>query len=159
MDTRVWKVSSQTWGDAAVDGLLYGVAAGLTMALFLLGAGTLRGQAWLAMLAQFDPGLAARPAAGAVTHLAVAGVYGAVFGLLWRAGARWSPGLPVWAAGLLFGLGVWLVAVVVTAARGPEASGWLSGIPPLEFALAHVLYGLVLGLLGARVHSRAAVPA
>ncbi|MEP7358961.1 MAG: hypothetical protein ABI847_17055 [Anaerolineales bacterium] len=153
MEIRTWKASNRTWGDAAVDGLLYGVAAGLVMALFLVCAGLLRGQSWVAMLGQFDPGLGARPMIGLLTHLAVASVYGAVFGVLWRVGARLLRSLPVWAAGLLFGLAMWLVAVLVASTRGPAAGGWLSGIPPLEFALAHGVYGLALGWLSTRIHT------
>jgi hypothetical protein len=156
MDTPAWKADKQTRGDAAVDGLLSGVAAGLVMAVVLVGLGVLRGIGWLEILGQFDPSISAQPFVGVLTHLAVSGVYGAIFGVLWRLGTRRLPGLPTWLAGLLFGLGLWLVAITLTAARGAADGGWLAGIPPADFALAHGLYGLALGWLSARVRAREA---
>src|SRR5690242_7556896 len=88
------------WGDAAVDGLLSGVAAGLLMAVFFLAAGALGGQGWAATLQQFDPGLTPTPLTGAVTHLAVSGVYGILFASLWRLMGRMWRRLPAGLAGL-----------------------------------------------------------
>ena len=156
METRLLKSNEQSLGDATVDGLLAGAAAGLVMALFLVGAGALDGRAWTAVLARFDPGISASPLVGAVTHLAVASVYGAIFGATWRVAGRRAPRLPAWVAGVLYGVALWLVALAVTSSGSAAAAGggWLSGIPPVQLAAGHMLYGLALGLLIARLPRR-----
>ena len=45
----------QTAGDAAVDGLLAGAAAGIAMAVYLVVAGLLAGEGPASVLARFDP--------------------------------------------------------------------------------------------------------
>ena len=154
MPTHSWHHTKSGWGDAAVDGLLSGVVAGLLMALFLLGAGWIGGQSWDWVLRQFDPGAAPAPLTGLVTHLAVSGVYGLLFASLWRPLARWWGRLPAWLAGLVYGLLLWLLALTVTAARANLGQGWLQGFPPAQLAAAHLLYGLALGWLVNRLRSR-----
>ncbi len=152
-DTHTWHHTKSGWGDAAVDGLLSGVAAGLLMASFLLLAGWAAGRSWDWVLRQFDPGLTPAPLTGALTHLAVSGVYGILFGGLWRPVARVWRRLPGWLAGLGFGLLLWLLALMAVSARSGAGSGWLQGIPPAELAAAHAIYGLALGWLMSRFKS------
>src|SRR5579859_4536199 len=154
MQTHPWRHTPTGWGDAAVDGLLSGVVAGLLMASFLLAAGLLGGESWDGVLRQFDPGLAPTPLMGAVTHLAVSGVYGILFASLWRPLARIWGRLPAWLAGLVYGVLLWLLAAAVTAARANAGGDWFQGIPPAQWAAAHLLYGLALGWLVSRLRNR-----
>lgn len=142
-------------GDAAVDGLLAGVAAGVVMAAYLLVAGLLTGSDWRALLAQFDPGASASPLTGVLTHLAVSGVYGVVFGLVWRLLGGCVRARPGAVAGLLYGMALWLLASIVSmvSIRAGNAN-WLSAIAPLHLGIAHGLYGCTLGWLMARQHNR-----
>ena len=151
MQTQSLPNTKSSWGDAAVDGLISGVAAGLLMAVFLLGAGGLAGLGWEAVLRQFDPGVTPSPLTGAVTHLAVSGVYGILFASLWRPLGRFRGALPAWLAGLVYGVLLWLLAATITGARAGQGGGWLAGIPPLQLAVAHLVYGLCLGWLVRRL--------
>ena len=82
---------------------------------------------------------------GALTHLATAGVYGIVCGVLWRLPGRRLP-LPAWASGLIHGLLLFLMAqVMLIAVDSP-----LRDNSPLSLSLAHVVCGFVLGLLPGR---------
>ncbi|MFN2223925.1 MAG: hypothetical protein ACK2UH_15310, partial [Candidatus Promineifilaceae bacterium] len=65
-----------TTGDAAVDGLLAGIVAGLAMALFLLVVGALSGVTPAGVIGRFDPAQANSPVVGLFTHLAVSAIYG-----------------------------------------------------------------------------------
>jgi hypothetical protein len=150
MKTQSWPQSKHTWGDAAVDGLLAGVAAGLVMAVYVLVVGLLAGHAWQTILAQFDPGQSPLPLTGGLTHLAVAGVYGALFGVTWRLLQRIWPRLPAAAAGLVFGLALWALAVLVTSTR--PSGEWLRALPAVHLAAAHLLYGVVLGVALQRLY-------
>jgi hypothetical protein len=89
---------------------------------------------------------------GALTHLAVASVYGILFGLIWwalRRGLRVA--VPAWLAGALYGLALLAVAQAVVL---PSAGSPLAEIPTLHFALAHLVYGVVLGWLSERMGGR-----
>jgi hypothetical protein len=142
-----------SFGDSAVDGLLAGAGAGLLMAVYLTAAGVVSGQSLAAILAQFDPSPDPSPATGALAHLAVAGVYGVIFALAWNGLRRIWPVGPGWLAGLVYGVLLWGVALLLLRLPGgatPES--WLAGVAPIHLAVAHWLYGLVLGwLLGRRV--------
>ncbi len=132
-------------GDAAVDGLLSGLGAGLVMAAYLVVVGLLRSEGPGVMLARFSAGAAISPWMGLLSHLAVSAMYGVVFGLLSRwILRRWSRTSAGWIAGLLYGTLLFLVAELVIL---PGTGSPLSAIPPLHFAIAHLLYGLVLGSL------------
>lgn len=148
------KVQTQpnvTLSDAAVDGLLAGGAAGVAMALYLLIAVWIGGVGPVETLGRFDPAGSGSPVAGALAHLAVAAVYGALFGGLrrfipfrrddWRLGAL---------CGLAFGLALWAVAVGVLLPLGSP----LRAIAPVHFAAAHGVYGVVLGFSTSRHNER-----
>ena len=143
--------SKSSLGDSAVDGLLAGTMAGLLMAVYVAVVGLLSGQSLTAILAQFDPSPAPSAVTGALAHLAVSGVYGMGFALAWRWLRRLWPRIPGALLGLAYGLLVWCLAVLLLrlpAAATPE--GWLAAVPPLHLAVAHLLYGLALGVLLAR---------
>lgn len=134
-----------TIGDAAVDGLLAGGGAGLAMIAYLLVASLVVGEAWRVVLGYFDPGPEGSPVTGMLAHLAVAGVYGVLFGLVaWFTPRRWRRRLPGWLMGLAYGLLLWFLARAVLL---PGANSPLQTFPPLHFALGHAVYGLILGLL------------
>ncbi|MCC7352328.1 MAG: hypothetical protein IT330_01120 [Anaerolineae bacterium] len=132
-------------GDAAVDGLLAGVGAGLAMAVYVVAVGLASGEAMATILGRFAPGESASPLSGALLHLAVSGVYGLVFGLGRGLIARfWRHRLPGWLTGLAYGL--LLLALAKTIILPGTGSALLS-IPFAHFALAHIIYGLSLGYL------------
>ena len=136
-----------TLGEAAVDGLLAGGAAGVAMTLYLLIAEWVGGVEPATVLGRFDPSGSGSPVAGALAHLAVAAVYGALFGVVARGLARLWTRVPIWLGGVAYGLILWGLAL---AAVLPALATSLRAILPLHFAIAHSLYGLALGLWLAR---------
>jgi hypothetical protein len=139
-------LTQKSTGDAAVDGLYGGMTAGLIMVGYLIVAGLFGGVDPGLTLSRFDPSSAPSPLTGAIAHMAVAGVYGAIFGLIWRWLVRHRPGLGRfgWLIGLIYGLGLWLLAESLTM-RGPGSA--LLAIPLLHFAVGHAVFGLVLALV------------
>jgi len=138
--------------DAALDGLFGGLVAGVVMALYLVIWGLTVGLGPSAALGMFDPSERGIALTGALTHLAVASVYGILFGLIWwalRRGLRL--GVPAWLPGMVYGLFLLLVAKAVVL---PAAGSPLAEIPTLHFAVAHVIYGAVLGYLSERIGVR-----
>lgn len=145
-----------TTGDAAVDGLLSGMVAGILMAVYLVAVGLFAGEGPGIVLGRFAPGEVASPLAGSLSHLAVAGVWGIIFNLGWRLVARGRLGrLPHWLAGLLYGLVLLLVADVIVL---PGTDIPLQEILFLNFAVAHVIYGLTLGMVLHRNLDRVSAP-
>ncbi len=138
-----------TAGDAAVDGLLAGAGAGIAMAVYLVVIGLLTGEGPARMLARFDPAGSASPVAGALIHLAVSAVYGLLFGIIYRLVGRGR--LAGRAAGVLLGLAYGLALLLVAQALTLTGAGaTLRGIPTVHFAIAHLIYGGVLGWLISR---------
>lgn len=135
---------TMSMGETAVDGLLAGLVGGVVMALFLVAAGWLAGAPPLTTLAYFDPAQSGSWLTGLLAHLAVSAIYGVVFGLLLGIVGRIRPSLIRWGwlLGMGYGLLLWLLGlgVVLTAVGAP-----LAQIPAWQFALAHVVYGGVLG--------------
>jgi hypothetical protein len=132
-------------GDAAVAGLLRGLAAGVAMAAVFVVAGLLAGQGPAGTLAAFS--LSGQPVAangltGLLRHLAVAGVYGLVWGVAWRAISR-RTAIPVWVGGLVYGLLLWGVAQVLVRSIGAS----LALIAPWALLAGHLVYGVVLSFL------------
>ncbi|TAH53692.1 MAG: hypothetical protein EYC68_02800 [Chloroflexota bacterium] len=138
-------------GDAAVEGLMYGIAAGIAMALFVLLVEWLSGVALLTALGYFDGGGNDSPFMGAFTHIAVAGIYGAVFGMIAMVvarmfGARMTLGM--WLAlGILYGALIFVVAEWIVL---PRTSSPLLEMPMWALAIAHFIYGAVLAALFGR---------
>lgn len=138
-----------TTGDVAVDGLLAGVIAGGVMAGYLVLSGLLAGIEPLQTLARFASPAGASVLAGILVHLSLSAVYGIVFGVIYRllGGGR----LAGRGAGTLLGLGYGLVLLLlaqgVTLAL-PNAP--LRAVPAGHLAVAHGIYGAVLGWLMAQ---------
>ncbi len=154
IETKRLSHSERKISDVALDGLFGGVAAGVAMAVYLVAWGLMTGAGLGAVLGMFDPGERGIALTGALTHLAVASVYGILFGMIWwtlRRTLRLS--VPAWLVGAIYGLALLLVAkaVVLLAAGSP-----LAEIPTLHFAVAHIIYGVVLGYLSERIGGRAA---
>lgn len=134
----------KTFGDAAVDGLLAGLAGGLVMSLLLAAASWLNGGSPLATLGYFDPAQAGSWLTGFLAHLAVSAIYGVGLALLLRIVGWIHPSLTklAWLWGAAYGLLLWGLAIgVVLTAVGSA----LDQLPAWEFGLAHLLYGLVAG--------------
>jgi hypothetical protein len=136
-------------GDAAVDGLIDGALAGLGMALYLVLADLISGGVLLAVLTGFDLGQWSSPLRGLLLHLTLAAIYGAIFSMARRAIVhrrplvRWASG----AIGLAYGVLLWLVAPGMLP-TGVEAL--LRAVTPIDFFIAHVIYGISLGMLSSR---------
>lgn len=136
-------------GDAAVDGLLSGIVAGLLMIAYLVIAGLLVGEKLSATLIRFDPSQHDSAVLGLIGHLAMSSIYGAIFGVILKAGlSRW-PSLHRfgWIAGLIYGaiLLILAQAIFFQAADIPMAK-----ITFPHLIVAHLIYGLALGYLVAR---------
>ena len=132
---------TESWGDAAVSGLLSGILAGAVMAGFLVAAGFAGGGSVADVLSRFGTGEGTSQISGLLTHLAVSGVYGIGWGYLLRI-VRRLIAAPAWLVGLAYGLLLFLLAQGVFLV-GPTL---LTGIPPLQFVIGHDIYGLVLGM-------------
>ena len=139
-------------GDAAVDGVLHGVEAGIVMALYLIVIGMVTGAGLAATLSAFDLGQGTSPVRGALIHLAVSAIYGMLFSLLYRLiGRSRSIGRGgSLIVGLVYGLLLWLITQIAFAAGINVA---LSSLPAVHLALAHVIYGAMLGWLAGRVRA------
>jgi hypothetical protein len=140
MDTR----KTLTPGDAAVDGLMHGLLAGLLMMAYLVATGWLQSRTFSEILGLFAPGAGTSPLYGGLAHLAVSSIYGAGFALA----ARWLRGrVWFWAAGLAYGLLLLGVANIVLI---PGFAATLSSLDRAHLTIAHLLYGFALGGLAYR---------
>jgi hypothetical protein len=132
-----------TAGDVAVDGLLWGLGAGVAMGLYLIVLSLANGEpAGAAFRSLGLPGAAAF-LTSVLGHLAVAGVYGAIWALAYRWVLSRFP-LPAWLWGLLYGAVLFGVAWLVAIPAG------LGGAQLAHMLAAHLLYGAVLGLFTRR---------
>lgn len=147
--TRSFRESSV--GDTAVEGLLNGILAGIVMAVVIVGIESIAGVFPLEVLGYFAVSTDASPLLGLFTHVAVSGIYGVLFGIATmfvahRMGNRNNLG--IWLGmGALYGLFILAVAEGVVL---PRTASPLGEIPFWAFALAHLLYGLVLAWLTRR---------
>ncbi|MBE2222575.1 MAG: hypothetical protein IAF02_13595 [Anaerolineae bacterium] len=134
----------KTIGDAAVDGLLAGILAGVCMAAYLVLAGLLTDIAPAVMLSHFDPRQTGNWLTGFVAHLAVSAVYGVIFALLFLGLTRLRSAFLHWGwlVGLAYGL---LLFGVAQAAFLTGVNSGLMQITAVNLLIAHVLYGVVLG--------------
>ena len=147
MNTNRVELLRLSAADAAIDGLFKGVLAGIVMFLSLAIAGMLIGDHPAVILSRFSPSANPSPLSGLLTHLGVSAVYGAIFGLAcWIAIWRRRIGLQrrvFLAAGLAYGLALWLLAqLIILPGTGSSIAEFAVG----SLALAHLLYGALLGL-------------
>ena len=132
--------------DSAIDGLGGGLLAGLVMGGFLALASWPGGESPTELFARFDLQAIPSPLVGGLIHLALSGVYGIIYGLLfWLLLRRPLASKPAWTgalAGAVYGLLLWVAADLVLL---PTANPALQVIPAWAFATAHLLYGALLG--------------
>jgi hypothetical protein len=133
-------------GDAAVGGLLHGLAAGLAMAVFLAAAGLVQGQTPASVLGVLSISGEANVLTGLLGHLAVAAVYGLVWGVA-MAGLGSRMAMPAMLAGLIYGLVLWGVSQVLVRSIGTQ----LALLAPWALLGGHLVYGLVVGFLSRKV--------
>lgn len=148
METSKRMTKTMGAGDAAVEGLMFGILSGVVMAVFVVIVELASGRAPLTVLGHFDAGGQQSPFIGAFTHIAVSGIYGVVFGVLLLAltrgfGPRLNPAM--WLVlGLLYGALIFGVAEGVVLPRTLSA---LRELPVWVLGGAHLLYGASLAWL------------
>lgn len=148
-DSKYILSKDSSTGDAAVDGLLSGIVAGLLMIAFLVIAGLLVGEKLSATLIRFDPSQNDSALLGLIGHLAVSAIYGAIFGVILKAGlGRW-PSLHRmgWIAGLIYGA---ILLILAQAVLFQTAYIPLAKITLPHLIIAHLIYGSALGFLVTR---------
>jgi hypothetical protein len=145
-------------GDAAVDGLAGGVVAGVLMAVYLEAAGLMMGESLGRMLGRFNPQEGDPLWIAFLLHLAVAGVYGILFGILYRTAVILRKDLlaplPSAVLGLVYGI---LLLVLARGVLLPGAGSALMEIPLLHFGIAHLIFGISAGLLAYQFRLKGAV--
>jgi hypothetical protein len=129
-------------GDAAVEGLLAGLAAGAAMAVYLTVTALVGGDGLATMFRRMTPDGQGAPLLGLLIHHAISATYGALYGLLTRLLRRHGP-----VPGLLYGLLLWLLADRFFL---PSAGSPLQALLPSHFLVAHLVFGLALGFLTRR---------
>jgi hypothetical protein len=137
------------FGDTAVDGLLAGVIGGAGMMGYLVVVALLTGQSAAQMVGRFDAAQNGSLMPGLLAHMGVSAVYGMMFALIAQPG-RWIRPLPGprWVQGVVYGLALFGVARALLL---PAVGSPLLEIAPEQFAIAHALYGLLLGFRSGRV--------
>jgi hypothetical protein len=139
-------------GDAVIDGLFTGLLAGLAMAAALVLAGWSSGEHPVQVLTRLTPQQLNAPLSGFLLHLAVSGIYGMVYGVIWWLVLRvrqFQPSLmTALVGGAAYGL---LLEAAAQAILLPGSGSALGQLPMWQLALAHLAYGLVLGWLLYRV--------
>lgn len=138
----------ETTGDVAVEGLFSGLIAGLLMALYLVLAGLTYGEGLIATLSRFATDESSTPLVGLLLHLGVSGVYGIFYnlGCQFTLRRRANALSPLWVSviGGLYGL---LLLAVAWTILLPSTGSPLLEIPVLHLFIAHLLFGVALGLL------------
>jgi hypothetical protein len=136
-------------GDAAVDGLFDGALAGMGMVLSLVLVEIVSGGTPLVVLTGFDLEQWSSPLRGLVLHLTLAAIYGAIFSMARRAIVRRWP-LSRWGSGAI-GLAYGLLLVLISPGVLPSGvEALLRAVTPIDFFIAHVIYGISLGALSSR---------
>lgn len=132
--------------DAAIDGICSGFFAGLLMASYLAIGGWLGERNVAAFFAPVT--MASEAFMALVAHLAVAAVYGAIFGLgIWVLNHLHRSNVATVVMGSIYGLILTLFARTLIFAGGMLPFGEL---PWLHLLLAHLIYGLALGYFFSR---------
>jgi hypothetical protein len=131
-------------GNLAVDGVLYGLLGGIGMFTFMAVIALLSGESLAILLARFSPDGYTAPIRGLFSHLAVSAIYGTLFGVLaWPLLTRFLPKIvSAWLGSLLF---TGLLFLLSEFAVLPITKSPMNQVPSWQWALGHVVYGLVLG--------------
>jgi hypothetical protein len=133
----------------AVDGVIYGLVAGAAMFASLMILAILSGDAPGVILTRFSGGGITSPFLGIFGHLGVSAIYGVLFGVLvWPLLSRTSSRIiSAGFGGILYAGFLILLAQFVIL---PGMNSSLIQFPFWQFALGHVVYGLVLGSMFSR---------
>jgi hypothetical protein len=142
MSERARSSTNHSPAEAAVEGLLRGMAAGIAMLGFLLAAGLVMGEAERQTILAASGELTMSPVTGLFAHLAVASFYGLLWGPAWRWISRHSA-LPAWMAGMAYGIVLFVLAQSLAQALPLSLQQLSSGV----MLAAHTCYGFVLGAL------------
>lgn len=141
--------------DAAIDGLFAGAIAGLVMAGHLTLTALLRGEGFVTLFNRFAPSQASDPLAGLLMHLAVSGIYGILFGVIWALALHVYSLAPLFRhatlIGIFYGLILFLLAWYYLL---PASNSQLLKVPFFDLGLAHIIYGAMLGFLTQRISMR-----
>ena len=142
-------VNKSSISTLAVDGVIYGVVAGVAMFLSLMAMALLSGESPGVILSRFSGGGITSPILGMLGHLGVSAIYGVMFGvLIWPVLRRFpSKNISGWLGGILYAGFLVLLAQIAIL---PGTNSSLSQFPFWQWALGHGIYGLVLGGLFAR---------
>ena len=133
----------------AVDGVIFGLVAGVAMFLFLMVLALLSGDAPGMILSRFSGAGITSPMLGLLGHLGVSAIYGVLFGvLIWPVLTRLtSRRISGWFGGLFYAGFLVLLAQIAIL---PGTNSPLSQILFWQWALGHGIYGLVLGSMFSR---------
>ncbi len=134
--------STKSMSEAAVDGLLSGMLAGVAMLVFLVIGGMIIGSTTLETLQSLGSEQGGVPFAGFFAHLGIASFYGLLWGPAWRWLRRYST-LPGWVLGMFYGILLFILAQsLVQTLPAP-----LQELNDTLMLAAHCVYGVVLGLV------------
>ena len=127
-----------TIGDGAVEGLLYGILAGVVMAVFLLAVSLLAYTGTMSIVRTLAVALEVSSASVVLGHFALSALYGLIWGILYRA-IFVRATIPAWIWGLFYGAILWGASALLLPNE--------IDLSPLISAGAHLLFGLCLGVL------------
>lgn len=147
-ETRSMIRRQETTGDVAVEGLFSGLIAGLIMALYLILAGLTYGESLIGTLSRFATDEGSTPLVGLLLHLGVSGVYGIFYDLGCQFTLRRRANVlsPLW-AGAIGGFYGFLLLVLARYVLLPSTGSPIREIPVLHLSIAHLVFGVALGLL------------
>ena len=147
-DTRSSSSHGRT-SDWAVQGLLSGFIASLGIMSVLVVAGLFSGISIGEAIARFDPTNGGTVLTGLLANLAVSGIYGLIFGLIYRLTIRSSTvdNLPSWVVGSVYGLLLYIVALLVLPLNQSGLLAFSAG----SLLLGHIVYGGALGFFMTRL--------
>lgn len=135
---------TKTLGELAVDGLLRGLAAGFMMMIVLLLTALFDGVTPMAAMSRFGFAAGDNALSGLLSHLAASAVLGAAWGMLYGTALHRLP-LPAWLLGVVYGVALFAGAAIFIV----DATGF-ADVAQWQLLLAHVVYGLTLGLSSGR---------
>jgi hypothetical protein len=147
-------MSSGSLGRTIGVGILAGIGAGFTFALFVMAMDAIIGNGlldWLRQSAAIALGRSVMPASstlsvvivGLIVHVSLAALYGAIFAVAARYITFLQRELMI--ATMVFGLGIWVLNFYVFS---PLLFPWFDDSPDIVQFIAHtVFYGMPLGLI------------
>lgn len=146
-EIRRLKDQATPTGDSIIMGILGGTISGIVMIGYLVAIGLVDGETPAMMFSRFDIRGGMNPLVGVLTHLSVSGVYGLLYTLGVQYILRRRVERPlVWFKGLLGlfygGLLLYLAWFVILPGTGAP----LEQVKFAHLAIAHAIYGFVLGL-------------